>query len=263
MIHEVITYLATPCPPYARRMRYLYEVIAMRGRHRRNRAAWRPHLEATRAFVLAAADRSGRRDSVAVYGAGLLLDVPLAELAERFGHVYLLDIVFLREVRRAARRFGNVTLVEHDATNVAEALDRAVRAGKAVLPEPSPAPPGCVAGADLVVSLNLLSQLWVMPRTHALRHMGDIDDARLDAWCGRIVASHLAQLRSHGGHVCLVADHRYEKRDVAGSVIEAASTICDQPLPPPDAAWTWDLAPAGECERSASTVLRVGAWHLR
>ena len=144
MLHEILTYLTTPCPAHVRRLRYLYEIIGMRSRHQRNRAAWQPHLERSRAFVLEAAGRCTDRGAVAVYGAGLLLDVPLAELAARFRRVYLVDIVFLREARRKARRFGNVTLVEHDATNVAAALDRAVRAGRDELPEPGAAPPACV-----------------------------------------------------------------------------------------------------------------------
>lgn len=262
MLHELFTYLTTPCPAHARRLRYLYEVIAMRARHRRNRAAWQPHLENTRAFILAAADRCGPGGSVAVYGAGLLLDVPLAELAARFREVHLLDIVFLRETRRKVRRFGNVTLVEHDATNIAEALCRDGRLRPGNLPEPSPSPPECVRRADLVVSLNILSQLAVMPRAHVAGHRDDLDDEQIDAWCGRIVATHLALLRSLDHHVCLVADHAYEKTDRSGEVVDAGSTVYDLPLPEPDASWTWDLAPLGEGDRALATSLAVGAWHL-
>lgn len=263
MLHEALTWLTTPCPRHVRDMRYLFEIIAMRGRHRRNRAAWRPHLDASRAFVLAAADRCPRRDAVAVYGAGLLLDVPLAELASRFRHVYLVDIVFLREARRKARRHANVTLVEHDATNVAEALHRSARQGGARLPEPAPAPPECVRRADLVVSLNILSQLWVMPRAFALRHLDACDEAQVDAWCRRLVAAHHALLSSLEGRVCLVADHAFETRDGAGAVIESGSTVYDLDLPAPDTTWTWRLVPPGEGARRMSTELAVGAWHLR
>lgn len=263
MLHEIFTYLTTPCPAYVRRLRYLYEIIAMRARHQRNRAAWRPHLANTRAFVLAAAERCGNRDSVAVYGAGLLLDVPLAELASRFGQVYLLDIVFLREARRQAQRYGNVTLVQHDATNVAEALCLGSRQGVRDLPEPDPALPECARRADLVVSLNLLSQLWVLPRAHARSHLEDLDEARLDAWCGRIVAAHYARLQSLEHRVCLVADHTCVERDAAGMVVHKGSTVHDLQLPAPDAEWTWNLAPIGEGDRERSTELLVGAWHLR
>lgn len=263
MLHEVFTYLTTPCPAYVRRLRYLYEIIAMRARHQRNRAAWWPHLENTRAFLLATAERCETRDSVAVYGAGLLLDVPLAELASRFGQVYLLDIVFLREARRQARRYGNVTLVQHDATNVAEALCLGIRQGVRDLPEPDPAPPECARRADLVVSLNLLSQLWVMPRAYARRHREDFDEAQIDAWCGRIVATHYALLQSLEHRVCLVADHTCVERDTSGRIVHKGSTVHDLQLPAPDAEWTWNLAPIREGDGALSTELLVGAWHLR
>ncbi|MBK8164772.1 MAG: class I SAM-dependent methyltransferase [bacterium] len=263
MLHEIFTYLTTPCPAYVRRMRYLYEIIAMRARYQRNRAAWQPHLENTRAFILAAAEQCEARDSVAVYGAGLLLDVPLAELASRFREVYLLDIVFLREARRKARRHGNVSLVQHDATNVAEALCRGIRQGVRDLPEPDPTPPECVRRADLVVSLNLMSQLWVLPRAYVRRHREDLEDAQLDAWCGRIVAAHHALLRSLDHHVCLVADRAYVKRDGSRRIVDTGSTIYDLRLPEPDAGWAWDLAPPGEDDRAMSTELIVGAWRHR
>lgn len=77
MLHELNTYLATPCPACVRRMSYLHEAIASRARYHRNRKARLPHLDNTRAFVLAAAERCADKGSVAIYGAGLLHDVPL------------------------------------------------------------------------------------------------------------------------------------------------------------------------------------------
>ncbi len=263
MLHELFTFLTTPCPAYARRLRYLHEAIATRARYHRHRRAWQPHLDRTRALLLAAAERCESRESVAVYGAGLLHDVPLAELAARFRQVYLLDIVFLRETTRKARRFGNVTLVQHDATQVAEAFCHNLRQGLAELPEPDCAPPECVRGADLVISLNLLSQLWVMPSEYVADHLRDFDEERLDAWCRRVVDAHYAMLRSLGGRVCLVADHAYVERDKAGTIVESGSTIHGLALPEPDAAWIWQIAPLGESARDRSTELSVGAWHLR
>ncbi len=263
MLHELITYLTTPCPAHVRRLRYLYEIIGLRARRRRHREAWRPHLGNTRAFVLAAAARCDRCDSVAVYGAGLLLDLPLAELASRFRQVYLLDIVWLREARRQAGRYPNVTLVEHDATSVAQAFHDHVRQGQAGFPAALPAPPECVLRADLVVSLNLLSQLPVMPREYALGHVKDLDPGQLDAWCRRLVEAHFALLRSLDGRVCLVGDHAYVKRNREGRVVDSGSTVYGLALPEPDAAWTWPVAPLGEGDRDTATELSVGAWHLR
>ena len=74
MLYELFTSLTTSCPAYVRHMHYLYEAIAMRGRYRRNRKAWQPHLDNSRAYLLAAAELCKSKSSIAVYGAGLLLD---------------------------------------------------------------------------------------------------------------------------------------------------------------------------------------------
>jgi hypothetical protein len=263
MLYELYTSLTTPCPAYVRHLNYLYEAIAMRGRYRRNRSAWQPHLDKSRAFVLAAAERCENRSSVVVYGAGLLLDVPLRELASVFQQVRLIDMVFLPEARRQAERCGNVTLIQHDASQIAESLYHRVRRANPVLPEPASAPPDCVLKADLVVSLNLLSQLWVMPREFAIRNISNLDEEQLDDWCARIVRSHDAFLRSLTAHVCLVADYAYLKRDRSGTIVNEGSTVYGLRLPQPDAVWTWNIAPIGESGSFLSNELVVGAWNMR
>ena len=120
MLSELLTYITTPCPQYVRHMDYLDEVIAMKQRYERTRTAWQPHLEHTRRFVLSAAEKCRNRSKAVILGSGLLLDVPLDELSTMFQAVVLLDIVFLPEVRRSIKRYGNVRLVQHDVTNMAK-----------------------------------------------------------------------------------------------------------------------------------------------
>jgi hypothetical protein len=262
MLSELYTYLATPCPQYVRHMDYLSEAIDMRKRYQRNRAAWQPHLENTRRFVLAAAERCGNRSRVVILGAGLMLDVPLEELASMFREVVLADIVFLPEVRRAVKRYGNATLVRHDVTNMARRLHENILRGVRELPEAAPGIP-IDGDTGLVVSLNILSQLWVVPRAYALRKLTLIDEEQLDGWCRQVVESHHAFLLSLPCSVCLVADHEFVKRDREGTVVGRASTICGLTLPTPHASWTWNIAPMGEDRPYLSKELNVGAWHVR
>ena len=51
--------------------------------------AWAGHLFATRNFVTKAADLCEKQNLVVVVGSGLLLEVPLKALAERFERVFL------------------------------------------------------------------------------------------------------------------------------------------------------------------------------
>ena len=81
MFAELIEWLTTPCPSTARRLGYLREAIAIRARHRRHRENWRPHLDATRAFVERAAAIPPRKRTAVLLGSGALIDVPIDALA--------------------------------------------------------------------------------------------------------------------------------------------------------------------------------------
>jgi len=263
MLLDLLTQLTTSCSPYVRRLGYLDETISMRRRYHRNRTAWQPHLDSTYAFILAVAEKVRNRNKVVVLGSGLLLDVPLAELAAIFREVVLMDVVCLPEVRRQIKGYGNASFVEYDVTNIAECLYTNRQQGIHELPKASPALPDIYKNAGMVISLNILSQLWVIPRTYAAKQRPGLPHDQIEDWCRQIVESHYTYLRSMTCDVCLVADHAFVKRDKDGSIISRASTLYDLVLPEPDASWTWNIAPAEHDGRSSSKALIVGAWHMR
>jgi len=263
MLYELFAYLTTPCPQYVRHMDYLYEIIAMKSRYRRNRAAWQSHLDNTCRFVLSAAERCHHRNKAVLLGSGLLLDVPLEELSSMFQEVVLLDIVFLPEVRRRINQYKNVKLIQHDVTNMAKKLHESIEFGRPELPMAAPAVPEIDGTTGLVVSLNVLSQLWVMPRAYALKKLRGLDEEQVDDWCRQIVESHYAFLLSTPCTVGLVADTEFIQRDRKGTIISRGSTIAGLTLPKPDASWTWDIVPMRESRQYLSKELNVGAWHVR
>ncbi len=263
MLSEFFTYLTTSCPRYVRHMDYLSEAIAMRERYRRNLNAWQPHLEHSRRFILDAASRCRERSKVVVLGAGLLLDVPLAELSKMFREVVLLDIVLLPDISREVKKYCNATVIQNDVTNMAEKLYNNIQKGVRGLPEAAPEISPLFDNAGLVVSLNILSQLWVMPRVYALGKLPRIDEEKLDDWCRQIVESHYAFLLSFSCPVCLIADHEFIKRDREGAIVGRGTTVAGFPLPEPHASWTWNIVPLCGDGQYASKELTVGAWHLR
>ena len=93
------------CPPWARELGLAREHLAIAHRHGRVRAAWAPHLAASRRLILEIAERCPVRERVLVIGAGDCLDVPVAGLAELFAKVILADIAVGTEARRWARQF--------------------------------------------------------------------------------------------------------------------------------------------------------------
>jgi uncharacterized UPF0146 family protein len=235
----------------------------MRERYQRSRASWKPHLEHSRRFVVSVAERCRNRSKAVILGAGLLLDVPLEELSSLFREVVLIDIVFLPEARRSVRKFDNVKLIRHDVTNMAQKLYENIHHGHSELPESIPTVPEIDDNTGLVVSLNILSQLWVVPRMYALWKLPGLDEELVEDWCRQIVESHYAYLRSKPCSVCFIADHEAVKYDREGRIASRESTVFDMELPRVDASWTWDIVPMGYGRQFLSKELNVGAWHLR
>jgi hypothetical protein len=244
-------------------MDYLYEAIALRSRYQRNQTAWHSHLEQTRRAILSAAERTLDRNKVVILGSGPLLDVPLDELAAMFREVVLLDIVFLPDVYKRVKRFNNVKLVQHDVTNMAQKLYENIRSGQTELPIASPVIPDIDENTGLVVSLNILSQLWVMPRAYALKKLRNLDQEAVGDWCEQITASHYAFLQSLTCPVCLIADHEFVKRDREGRIVSQGSTVAGLALPEPEDSWTWNIVPLEEKDRFLSKELKVGVWQMR
>lgn len=247
MLSEAWEYLTTPASPTARRLGYVAEMVALGARHRRQRLAWKPHVEAARRFVgEAAAQAGGGRALVA--GSGRLIEVPLEELAARFDEVVLADLVHPRAVRRAARRFGNVTLADVDLTGALAGVSKGV--------PPCPAPPDLGRFA-FAISGNLLSQLPVLP-LEALEASG-VAEAERAAFARGLVSSHVAWLRRSAAVAALFTDietHWLED----GRLVAREDSLWGVALPPPDRTWNWNIAPHGEHERHRALRHDMAAW---
>ena len=228
MLIELLHWLTTPAPLAHRRRGYVRESVLLLSRSRRCRSAWAGHLERSRAAVIAACANLPRRRIAVVLGSGLLQDVPLAHLAERFEAVHLVDAVHLWPARRAVRAYPNVRLVAADLTGLS--------GGSASLHD-------LCAGADVdfVVSANVLSQLPILPLDRPGPQPPDLGR--------RIVAAHLDGLAALAARVCLLTDVEQVEEDRAGRVTDRLDLLHGVRLGEPDRRWTWDLAPFGEAAR--------------
>lgn len=252
MLREAITYLTTPCPAPFRTVGYLGELIATEARYRRCRQAWQPHLDRTKALISEAAAGRERRHAAVVLGAGILADIPLDVLAGTFQTVTLVDVCFLRATRRAAGRFGNVTLRTADLTGVAEKL--------AAGDMPAPAPPTGlgIAHADLVVAANILSQLPLIPTDFLRRTRPALGDDAVFAFGQAIVRAHLDWLATCAGTVCLISE--VERRVLTdGHVEEREDPLWGVPFEASGQEWFWDMAPRGEIAPDVEIRNRVRA----
>ncbi len=255
MLLDLLHLLTSPVPPAQRRLGYLRDSVWLMSRARRCRRAWAPHLEASRAVMRAAIAATERGDTAVVLGSGLLLDVPLADLAARFRRVVLVDAVHLRPARRAIRAFANVETLTSDLSGAMALMTGAARDLQPCLP------PVCAEpGTGLVISANLLSQLPIRPveRLEASRRpLGAWTPDDGDAFGRRIVEGHLEALARVRARVCLVTDIDETEEDRQGRVHARHDLLYGVRLGSPERDWTWELAPFGETARNRRLIHRV------
>jgi len=224
----------------------------VRARFLRCRSAWEPHLgKAQRAIERGIQRCSGRRTAL-ILGGGMLHDVPLDTLARCFERVVILDVVHLWRSVLAAKRYPNVTQACVDLSGFIPAEE----SGGPSVGMPS----GLLTfgRADLVVSLNLMSQLAVVPRLEA---GCEGHSEALDILSRRMVLNHLSALNRVGGEVTLVTDiERWEifpdgrKRSV-GDILFGVNAG------PFEEEWLWNIAPIPEAAPDYHVAHRVGVRH--
>jgi hypothetical protein len=237
-------------------MGYGVELSKLETRGNRCRAAWRHHVECTRSLILEAVDRRTERGTVLIIGSGLLFDIPLAELSRRFRHVVLVDVFHRWIVRKEARRYPNVRLRQLDVTGVLKQVHAQARGGQAL--ESTECKPDFFLNddIDLVISVNILSQLPVLPNSYASRWIKKSNNGQIKAFSRRLVIKHLDWLASFEGSVCLIAD--LERLYCDGEkVVSREGSLWGVELPEGGREWLWDLAPRPEIKLNQDVRHRV------
>jgi hypothetical protein len=253
MLIEWLESLATPCSPTARELGYLHELIAIGARYRRCRTTWAEHLANSRREIIAAIGRTRQRRTAVIIGSGRLLDVPLAELARAFQKVILIDVVHPLTVRFQARNFGNVVLVAADITGTIEAL--VAQRAEDPLPVPKSFAPLFAPDIDLIVSLNVLSQLGIVPVEWIERRWAQKTDTGVFATA--MTRTHLDDLSRCAAEVLLVTDIETWQQKPDGSIVDRQSSLSGVAPPAVDTEWIWPIAPAPESDPVLSECRRV------
>lgn len=255
MLVECLRYVTTPCPRYVRSLGYLRQLIGLESRHRRCRQAWSAHLDSCKSLIFEAAAQT-RGGRILVLGSGLLLDIPLARLAEQAKEVVLADLVHLSPVRRFASRFANVSLTEIDVTGVARAvfeLGAAHEGGELPRCRPSYF---LDEGFDLVVSANLLSQLPLVPLEYLEGLARPFESEALEEFARSLVLNHLEWLRSFRARVCLITDIERLTYD-GDTLVDREDALWGAGTGLSGREWTWRIAPQGEADRRYELRHRV------
>jgi hypothetical protein len=243
MLIEAAETLLTPCPRYARVMGYLDELIGIGSQRGRCWDDWQPHLDRSQGLIRDAIAECPARRKAVVLGSGRLFDVPLDDLAAAFAEVVLVDLVHPLPVRWRCRKTANVHFAHEDVTGVAEQVYHAASTG-AALPRSQPALFVDDPQVDMVVSVNLLSQLPYIPCRY-LRRWNRYTAQEIEGFARHLIEAHLEYLNKFRGNVCLIADEVYLTYDENDRLIEERSALHGVGLPAGGESWLWRLAPRG------------------
>jgi len=254
MIIEFFKYLSNPASRSAKKMGQLQETIAMEARYKRSKNQWASHLENSKNIIRSATLSVSETSDIIILGSGLLLDIPIKYLAEKFNRVYLVDVVHLRKTKRLTRQYNNVIFIEHDITDLSEQMLNKPATG--INFTPALEIPALSEKTGLVVSANMLSQIHLAPVFYAKKHL-NINDLTLEKLAHDIMLSHVSLLTNTHCKVCLIADHKRLYKDHNQNIIETEEVLFGINMPEPDDSWYWEIAPEGELQKNLSMKSQV------
>lgn len=252
MIVEAFTWAFSRATKGARAAGLVQEVAAIAGKYHRNKKAWQPHLEQTRAAITAAVKQADPAEPILVLGAGLGLDLPLKALNDHPAGALLCDAVKTPQLAAKLKRYPNLQFELWDVTGLLEEFWDDYSNKNIVPPAFAPMP---LTGYSLAVSVNMLSQI---PLSFTKSPPEGDKEIRLAA---AVQHAHMMTLKAMDFTILLVTDHeRHESLDGETEVI----TTVASPLWPcaPMHEWDWHIAPARENKSGQTTTLKVGAWQI-
>ncbi|MBI9072574.1 MAG: hypothetical protein JEY94_13310 [Melioribacteraceae bacterium] len=260
MIIELIKYLTNPNPKYIKALGYLKESIAIEGRYNRNKYNWENHLENTKQFITDTVNNLSQKRKVVILGSGSLYDVPIDLLSNSFQKVICVDIVHLRNVKRKFKKYSNVIFLQKDITGIAEKLYNNFNTMNNTLPSPRHDFSFIEKDVDLVISLNILSQLPLNLKSFAEQNFNFSEEQILN-FCNSIIKSHYQFLKRLSCEICLIAETKREFIDKKSNIIKSNDALFGFKLEESKTTWDWELAPTGEYSSKYSIENKIFAYN--
>ncbi|MDX1810930.1 MAG: hypothetical protein R3240_03215 [Gammaproteobacteria bacterium] len=254
MLLEFIQYLTNPGSKFARQLGYNKELIAINARYKRNKTAWRTHLQNSQNTILQAAELCPTKNHTMILGAGLLYDIPIAQLVRTFQHITLVDIAFSAQAKKVARTNKKIELIEHDLNGLDQNISGLTRD---TLSEINACLPQTKQPVDLIISANVLSQLHLAP-VHFLEEKLKLREEVLFEFAQQLLQAHIDLLRGQTSRVCLITDY-LRFHEIRGNKT-CESALLGIELPEPDQSWRWQIAPEGELAKNESMETLVYAY---
>jgi len=227
--------------------------------HLSQEGGWDGHLERCRKFINRALEYY-KPATVTVLGSGWLLDLPLAEMLEGTGTVYLVDIIHPPEVIKQTADIGKVILVEQDVTGgmieeVWEKTGKFSFSSKLKTLE-SISKHHFVPDFDpgFVISLNILTQLESR-LIERLKKRAAISDNELLDFRKDIQEQHIEFLSRYPS--VLISDYAEVITKKSGDVSTIQTLFATLPQGLFRDEWTWDFDLKGNENYNSRSVMKV------
>ena len=185
---------------------------------------------------------------------GACLDIPLAELADIFDRVLLIDIVHPLKVKRHGWNH-----VEHLVLDITGQMDSLYLNPEKIPETYVPDLYHDSPDIDCVLSVNLASQLPLKPLKY-LAHKMSHNDIDLKQFAKNLIMAHLKWLSSFTCPTALICDTAWGRLDSNGQIIELNDPLYGLLQQKPTREWYWDVAPIQETGTEFSHRNRVGYW---
>ncbi|MBF0406169.1 MAG: hypothetical protein HQM10_02360 [Candidatus Riflebacteria bacterium] len=284
MIREFFRYLFFRCSSDARRLGYLYELIAFEARIERLEKFWVPHFEKCRNFISEGIKHvAGAKRNVVVLGAGTCLEIPLEKLVESFEEVWLVDMLFSEKIRKTFSIFKNLHFVETDVLagwhKNSERLFKDFTNGNVrdythYMPDTKDFWQKLPCEIDLLVSANMLSQLSLFPEEFLLKkhHHGKAKswEETVNQFSSQLFRLHLTDLFKASKVLIIISDIKkciFKKNNTVEQVqlypeMVFNSNDFEQAFLTDE--WNWNFAPSPEISLNESHVHKVkaGLWKI-
>jgi len=204
---------------------------------------WNSHLAHCRDFIIKTIGLVNP-SRITVLGSGWLMDLPIAEMAEKAEKISLVDIVHPPEVIEQTAGLRNVEISEQDVSGglIKEVWNKAGKKiffnklpslGTIVIPEYQP-----VGDPGFVISLNIATQLEVLPE-RLLKRKSKAPDEEYIRFRKDIQEKHIGFLKKHIS--VLITDEAEIIYKANGSQTENKTLLAELPASRISDSWIWDF----------------------
>lgn len=230
-------------------------------RYIRENTGWVTHLNSTKNFIKTALDDM-KPDTVRLLGSGWLLDVPMDELLKKCQHIVLVDVAHPQQIIHKYQNNPKVEFQNDDLTGISNFLLKTPRKSINFFSLSNH-----VAHAktpryteDLVVSLNLLSQLSDLTVPMLTKQL-KLSNKQANELAKQIQANHMLSLPV--GKSLIITDYEEEYRETEGQLLGTKPTVfVNMPHGNRAHEWDWRFDTHGTYREDTITTLKVMAIKL-